>query len=135
MTPKERMEQILGGKITDHRDQPLPGIEDVEGTAVYYFSDTDGLELGEQLARLVRCAVPPRITSGGAIATKHALRTPDGTLYHAIKCRGDLDGWRQQLEEGALLLGLNLGSIQARIAFKTTTGSTVALDECEHVFM
>lgn len=46
MTPKERLEQILGGKITPHNEQPLPGIDAVAGTDVYYVADTPELELG-----------------------------------------------------------------------------------------
>jgi hypothetical protein len=133
MTPKEKLEQILGGKITTFEEEPLPGKVESETTEVVYVLDTPNLDIAQQLKQLVRRIDPPHLKHGGALATHHALRLPTGELFHAFSYRGDLVGWRRQITEGGAALGLRLGWIKQQAKFVTSDGAEYELGLCEHV--
>ena len=55
--------------------------------------------------------VPPIPQNGGAMTEKCKLWLPTNELFHALSYRGDIEGWRKQIEQGAEQLGLLTGKI------------------------
>ena len=129
---REEAERIVGGKIESLPEQPLPGLTPSPGSEVVYFQDDGTLALYEQFDRLTKHVSPPLPNDGGASTTRHTLTLPDGRVFHAIKYRGDVEGWRRQIAVCAEALGIVLGNVQDATTFVTTDGKMVALSECVH---
>lgn len=131
-TPRQQIEHILGGKISPFDEQELPGVVPLEGSEVVFFSETAGSGLYEQFDRLTEAQKPPLMKFGGVSTTKHTLTLPDGQIFHAIKYRGDLEGWRRQIREGARALDVVLGRIEQGSKFVLSDGREFALADCVH---
>ncbi len=129
---REQTEKILGGKITPFSEEPLPGLEPSDTSEVVYFANFSDCDIAEQLKQLARRIEPPHLKHGSVGATMHTLALPDGRVFHAIRYRGDLDGWRRQIAEGAQSLGVALGKIENGLVFKLSDGTTFALAGCSH---
>jgi hypothetical protein len=96
---KNTIEEILGVKSLSG-DREIPGTHTVEGREYCYFECADeNCELIFQ--RLVRAITPAIPTDGGAITGGCELTLPDGRKFHAMSYKGDLLGWRMQIERGA----------------------------------
>ena len=133
---RQQMERILGGKIQSLHEQDLPGlVRTPGGSEVVYFEDDGALALEDQMHRLVSRVEPPVPKSGGVHETKHTLQLPTGELFHAIKYRGDVAGWQTQIQEGATLLGVVLGTIEEGLVFALSDGRRFALSETQHGFV
>ena len=105
------MAKILGVDALSAERQ-IPGTVSVEGREFRYVSDP-GLEpFGDLFKKLVRQVVPPRMKQGGALVEGCEIRLPDGRVFQAVSYKGDLDGWRRQLSEGAKALSLNTAELQ-----------------------
>lgn len=131
-TPRQQIERVLGGKVTPFNEQGLPGLVPPEGSEVVYFADFEGSELGEKMRTLTRHINPPLIKHGGVATTSHALTIPDGQIFHAIEYRGDIEGWRRQVAEGAKALGVLLGRIEGGSTFVLSDGRVFPLSQCKH---
>ncbi|MEC9524985.1 hypothetical protein RCT70_18890, partial [Escherichia marmotae] len=97
--------------LVDERE--IPGITPVEWREYRYVSD-DGNDhfVGEGLFIAVINKIEPSIPkSGGAITENCKLWLPSGELLHALSYKGDIEGWRKQIEQGAKELGLFTGKI------------------------
>jgi hypothetical protein len=94
-------------------DREIPGSTPVEWREYRYISDAGDNNLFENglLNKLISQIEPPVPTSGGAITEKCKLWLPSGELLHALSYKGDIDGWRKQIELGAKKLGLFTGKI------------------------
>lgn len=91
----------------------IPGATPVEWREYCYVSD-DGCNkfIGKGLFdKLTGQIDPPIPTGGGAMAENCKLWLPSGELLHALSYKGDIDGWRKQIEQGAKQLGLFTGKI------------------------
>jgi hypothetical protein len=135
MKKREQIERILGGKITPFSDEPLPGLTSTEGSEIVYVGDRPGVDIDRQLSELSRKVNPPKIDFGSIGATMHALRVPDGRLFHAFRYRGDLSGWALQIEQGARELKVTLGRIVSGPALQLSTGERYEIVLCEHLRM
>ncbi|MBC5784229.1 hypothetical protein H8N03_14855 [Ramlibacter sp. USB13] len=131
-SPREQTERALGEKIEPLAEQQLPGLVPSSTAEVVYFQDDGRLSLYDQFDRLTEHIAPPLAKHGGVTTTKHTLRVPDGQLFHAIKYRGDVEGWRRQIAEGAKKLGVILGSIQNGSTFILSDGRAFVLSDCKH---
>jgi hypothetical protein len=129
---REQIEKILGGKITPFNEEPLPGLEPSDGSEVVYFANFAEDDIAEQLKQLARRIDPPHLKHGSVGATMHTLTLPNGKVFHAIKYRGDLDGWRRQIAEGAQSLDVVLGRIENGSVFRLSDGAAYDLAECSH---
>lgn len=110
-------------KINDKIE--IPGITPVEWREYRYVSD-DGNDhfIGEGLFISVTNKIKPLIPkSGGAITENCKLWLPSGELLHALSYKGDIEGWRKQIEQGAKELGLFTGKI---------VGSEIILSDNRH---
>jgi len=105
------MEQLLGlGTIQTER--AIPGRESVEGREVRYLLD-DGRELFDILfKKLVRYINPPIPQMGGAIVEGCRIMLPSGQTFQAVSYKGDIDGWRRQIERGAEALKVPIARIE-----------------------
>jgi hypothetical protein len=131
-TSREHLEKILGGKIESLNEQPLPGLVPSPGEEVVFFSGDVTTDLGEQMKRLIGHIEPLYAKSGRVMATKHTLTLPEGQIFHAITCRGDIEGWRRQVVEGAKALGVLLGRIEGSSKFVLSDGRVLPLSQCKH---
>lgn len=57
----------------------------------------------------------------------------DGKLFHALSYKGDLNGWRKQIEKGAANLGLITGKIIDNKLI-LTTGENYNIEDCKIEF-
>lgn len=128
---RKQLEKILG-KIESLAEQGIPGIEALSDAEVLYFCDFARGGLAEQMHELVSITDPPIAKRGGVLATKHTLVLPGGQIFHAVEYRGDIEGWRQQISEGAKAIGVTLGRIENGSTFALSDGRRYSLTECKH---
>jgi len=132
---KQQIERFLGGKIETAAQQPVPGLEATSTSGVIYFQDDGASSLADQFHRLTSMVDPPVAKHGGVIATLHTLTTPNGRLFHAVRYRGDLEGWQQQIAQGATLLGTVVGSIRDGSSLDLSDGLAFPLGQCKHAIV
>ncbi len=95
------IEQILGFRSSAKRI--IPGVQAPDGREVWYV-EYNGNDFDSEFLRLMDANQPPSAGHGGAITGGCELTLPDGRRFHAISFKGDLDGWRTQLTQGAQML-------------------------------
>ncbi|KFX02454.1 hypothetical protein KP22_18345 [Pectobacterium betavasculorum] len=98
--------------MSDFRRE-IPGLTPVAWREYRYISD-DGRDkfVGNGLFDKVTGKVEPLIPkSGGAMVENCKLWLPSGELFHALSYKGDIEGWRKQIEQGAIQMGLFIGEI------------------------
>ena len=101
---KELLERLLGGPISTERI--VPGTRLVEGREFRYVSNKSQAKFGELFHKLWN--VPPIIPqNGGALIEGCKITLPNGDIFEAVSYKGDIEGWRQQLEQGAGAKALN----------------------------
>lgn len=129
----DKLEKILGGKIERKADRAIPGLADVDGQEVIYFSGDGHNPRRTQLRRLIRQVKPPLLKGGGTSERGCTISLPDGTQFHAVAYHGDIEGWRKQIAQGAQELGL----LTARISedkFAISDGREIDLSDCRVAF-
>ena len=71
--------------------------------------------------------------SGGVISENCKLRLPTNELFYGLSYKGDIEGWRKQIEQGAELLGLLAGKISEN-NLELSDGRIYALSDCKIEF-
>nr|WP_300887574.1 hypothetical protein [uncultured Acetatifactor sp.] len=105
---KELLEKLLGGPIQTERR--VPGTYLVEGREYRYISNKSQVKFDDFFYELVR--VQPLIPQyGGAVIEGCKITLPDGDIFEAISYKGDVEGWRQQFEQGAKALNEEVARI------------------------
>ena len=105
---KELLERLLGGSIQTKRR--VPGMYFVEGREFCYVSNKNQVKFGELFHKLFN--VPPIIPqNGGALIEGCKITLPSGEVFEAVSYKGDIEKWRQQLEQGAKVLNEELAII------------------------
>lgn len=90
----------------------VPGTVPITGRRFLYVEDRGGESFAKSgFHRLLGAVDPPHMKSGGAMVEGCEAVIADGTRFQAVSYKGDLDGWRRQLEEGARQLGLRLADM------------------------
>lgn len=121
--------------MTTSDEREIPGTISFEWREFRYVSD-DGHEkfVGKGLFdKLTNKINPPIPTDGGAISENCKLWLPSGELLHALSYKGDIDGWREQVEQGARQLGLFTGKIVNNKVI-LSDGRSYELTECKVEF-
>ncbi|MDV5357161.1 hypothetical protein QM201_20045 [Enterobacter asburiae] len=116
-------------------EREIPGSTPVGWREYRYISD-DGHDnfLGNGLFNKLTSQIePPVPTCGGAITENCKLWLPSGELLHALSYKGDIDGWRKQIELGAKQLGLFTGKIIGDSVF-LSDGRNYQLSDCRIEF-
>jgi len=121
------LEKAIGSRI--YQERKVPGTFHIEGNEYIYFSDNGKEEFGKQFYALAGKIKPPYQKRGGAISQACRIRLPDGSLFHGMSYRGDIEGWRRQIQEGAKELGVLLATIQDQ-RLVVSDGRSAALADC-----
>ncbi len=127
-----KMEDILGlGSIDTERR--IPGATVTEGREYRYVSCSYHADIAALFKKVIREINPPLATSGGAVNEGCKVTLPSGECYFAISYKGDIEGWRQQVEQGAAALGLLVAKIsQEKLVL--SDDNEVLLSECKFQF-
>jgi hypothetical protein len=72
---------------------------------------------------------PPIPTYGGVMMEYWLVETPTHETFYSVLLRGDVEGWRKQIELGAIELGLKFATV-IDSDFVVSDGSRYALSEC-----
>lgn len=70
-------------------------------------------------------------TAGGVIDSDQRILTPDGRTFLGISYKGDIEGWRLDIEEGATGQGLLVAAVQGTRLICTNGSGSYELSECE----
>jgi hypothetical protein len=104
------MEHLISlGAVVSARD--VPGAVAVDGREVIYVEERGNEPFIALFRRMVRHVDPPLPQEGRAVLEGRQLLLPTGQAFQAISYGGDIEGWRQQVNEGARALNLVLGRI------------------------
>lgn len=105
---KEQLERLLGHPI--RKERRVPGTYLVEGREYRYVSNKSQVKFGKLFHEVFN--VPPKIPqNGGALVEGCKITLPNGDIFEAVSYKGDIEGWRQQLEQGAKALNEELARI------------------------
>ena len=123
-----------------NKEREIPGLHPVEWREYRYISD-DGNNFFASLKRKNKkqslfekvTSVVDIAQSGGVITENCKIRLPTKELFHGLSYKGDIQGWRQQIEQGAEYLGLLVGKIVEN-NIELSDGRCYALSECEVEF-
>ncbi len=126
------MERILGLEFT--KERVIPGATvSTTGREVIYVMEDASEKFSKLFPKLMKKAQPRFASGGGAIVAGCVIGLPDGRRFHAISFKGDLLGWRKQIEFGAAAFGLLVGEIRDG-EFILASGEKVALSHCKAEF-
>jgi hypothetical protein len=89
----------------------VPGLMPVVHREVRYVEDRGEEPFNELFERLMWHVNPPLMKDGGALIEGCVLTVPGGRRFQAISYRGDIEGWRQQVNQGAAALKTTLGKL------------------------
>lgn len=125
----KKIEDILGiGTFSGKRT--IPGTVAVEGREYWYVEDDGSGDFDASFLKVVLAVDPPLHARGGALTGGCELTLPDGRKFHALSYKGDLDGWRAQIAQGARKLGLDAArAIDGELVL--ANGLTIPISECE----
>jgi hypothetical protein len=121
--------------MKDENQRKIPGTFITECREYRYISDDghDKFFRNGLFKKLTSQINPPIPKNGGTITENCKLWLPSGELLHALSYRGDIDGWREQIEQGAAQLGLFAGKI-AGDKITLSDGRYYELSDCKVEF-
>lgn len=105
------MDRILMQYCAIQTGRKAPGTYPVTGREFRYVSNSNKVDfniLFDQLFGYVSSGIPK---SGGAITQGCKITLPNGDIFEAVSYKGDIEGWRLQLEQGAKALNEMLAII------------------------
>ncbi len=105
------MEKLLGVKIQSTSDLGITGLQDRDGIAIVFFEVPEAESSRKTFLKLTNATDPPNAKNGGVAEYGCSIEAPSGFVYHALTIRGDVGGWRKDIELGAAQLGLSLARI------------------------
>lgn len=124
-----KMEDILGlGPIDTERK--IPGTSLVEGREYRYVSCSANTDIAMLFKKVIREINPPLAKNGGAVNEGCKVILPSGECYFAVSYKGDIEGWRQQIEQGAIALELSIAKI-TQDKFLLSDGGEFLLSDCK----
>ena len=108
LSKEELLEHVLGHPIC--KERRVPGTYLVEGREYRYVSNKRQVKFGKLFHELFN--VPPKIPqNGGALVEGCKITLPNGDIFEAVSYKGEIEAWRQQLEQGAKALNEELATI------------------------
>lgn len=129
MMTTSQMEKLLGlGAIPTERT--IPGAQLVEGREFRYISAGNKEEFGIFFKKLIRHISPPVPTNGGAMIEGCTITLPNNEVFQAISYKGDIEGWRLQVEQGAEALNAKVAKIDGD-SIVSANGQSFPLTECK----
>ncbi|MDW3117556.1 hypothetical protein [uncultured Roseovarius sp.] len=106
------MEKILGAKVQSTAELGIDGLYDRHGSEIIFFEVPEAESPRKVFRKLTNATDPPNAKSGGASEYGCSIETPNGFVYHALTIRGDVGGWRKDIELGAAQFGFSLAKIK-----------------------
>lgn len=107
---RKQLERALGlGPLGGPRK--VPGVTPDPDREVRYVSFAPQTALDDLFHRVLDAA-GPEPSHGGASARNCTLRLPNGESYFALSYSGDVERWREKVEEGAKVLGLKVARFE-----------------------
>jgi hypothetical protein len=88
-----------------------PGLVPVDYREVRYVEDRGEEPFKELFEKVVWHVDPPLMKDGGALIEGCVVTLPTGRRFQALSYRGDIEGWRQQVAQGAAALRVSLGQL------------------------
>jgi len=129
--PKEMWEVLgLGSPNELNVKREVPGTIPVKGREFWYVEDDGNNDFNDLFHKAVGAIQPPIPRSGGATTEGCTLTLPDGRKFHAMSYKGDLEGWRKQIRQGAAQLKL----VAAQLIdgdLIISKNERISLSECE----
>ncbi len=111
----------------------VPGVVPVDHREVRYVEENGNDPFEAFFRRLVRHVNPPVMKDGGALIEGCVLTVPGGRRFQALSYRGDIEGWRQQVTQGAAALNTTLGRmVDGNLVLDD--GSSYKLADCQVEF-
>lgn len=118
-------------------EREIPGLHPVKWREYRYIAD-DGNDFFVSLnGRSKKQGLFDKVTSvveiaksGGAISENCKIWLPTNELFHGLSYKGDIQGWRMEIEQGAERLGLLIGKIVEN-NIELSDGRSYALSECK----
>jgi len=111
----------------------VPGLVPVDFREVRYAEDRGEEPFELLFKRLVRHVNPPVMKDGGALIEGCVLSLPSGRRFQALSYRGDIEGWRRQVAQGAAALGVSLGQLMDGVLV-LDDGTSCPLADCQVEF-
>lgn len=111
----------------------VPGLIPVSHREVRYVEDRGEEPFKELFERVVWHVNPPVMQDGGALIEGCVLTLPTKRRFQAMSYRGDIEGWRQQVVQGAAALGVPLGQLVDGVLI-LDDGTSYPLADCQIEF-
>lgn len=92
-------------------ERQVPGLTPVDYREVRFVEDRGEEPFKELFERVIWHVDPPLMKDGGALIEGCVVTLPTGRRLQALSYRGDIEGWRHQVAQGAAALGLSLGQL------------------------
>ena len=94
-----------------------------------YVSDDGENDFSKLFKKLTMHQNPRKATDGGAITENCKIKLPDGSIFHGLSYRGDIEGWREDIEQQARMLSLLTAKIQDD-KVEVSDGRSFSLSDC-----
>ena len=127
-----KMEDILGLGSFD-KERIIPGSIKSNDREYIYLLDPKDEEFEALFKKVVRHVTPPLMKGGGVGIEGCEITLPNGDVFQAISYKGDIDGWRKQISEGAKAYSLKTAALEGEI-IKIVSGEEYRLSECTVTF-
>ena len=113
-----------------NKTRPVPGTVPVDGIRFVYLESREK-NVFDKFGDFVSCVDDTEGPShGGMIDEEFSLVLPNGSRFYAISFKGDLEGWRRNIENFSRHIGISYGEIEKGF-FVFSTDKTVQLSSCE----
>ncbi|MDP8185532.1 hypothetical protein [Phocoenobacter skyensis] len=126
------LEEILGFDPLTYVNE-IPGKIKCDFREFWYVEDNEGKFQKKLFDKLTDAVDPPLCKSGGVITQNCKITTINGRVFEGLSYKGDLEGWRQQIIQGAEILNVDLAQIQDN-KLVLLTDESYDLDECDISF-
>lgn len=118
----------------------IPGTIKVEEREFLYVADNGEDFFTKKRLTIKKPSLFEKVTSmfniaqsGGVISENCKLWLPTNELFHGLSYKGDIEGWRKQIEQGAEQLDLLTGKISEN-NIELSDGRVYALSDCKIEF-
>lgn len=116
-------------------ERNIPGTIRVENREFLYIEDDGNDDFENDLFDKVTTQLAqPIAQSGGVINENCKLYIPTEKLYHCLSYKGDINGWREEIKQGAKILNLKTGRIICNDTIELSDGKFYSLKDCRVVF-
>ena len=106
-----QIEQLLGIKF-DRERSSIPGTTQNKTRKYIYIEDDGRGNFGDLFNSITAKVIPRNATHGGMGEVGFRIITPDNTVFHGLSYKGDLEGWKQDIELGSKNLNLLIATIE-----------------------